>query len=77
MLQEVVNMCFSTPKVAATAPLPAAPTAVNTGDTEAMADAKDKDRKRQRAAAGYQQNILSGSQSMADSNVGKKQLLGG
>ena len=68
-------MCFG-PDVPETKPLPAAPTAASNGESEAVKDAKDKDKKRQRAAAGYQQNILGGSTGLSDSNVSKKQLLG-
>lgn len=68
-------MCFS-PDVPETKPLPAAPTADSMATSEAMKEAKDKDKKRLRAAAGFQQNMLGGSVGLSDSNVGKKQLLG-
>lgn len=69
-------MCFGGHDIPEQKPLPAAPTAVSTGDSESVKEAKEKDRKRQRAAAGFQQNILGGSTGLSDSNVGKKQLLG-
>lgn len=68
-------MCLS-PDIPKPKPLPAAPTADNIGASDAVKDAKDKDRKRQRSAAGFQQNMLGGSTGLSDSNVGKKNLLG-
>lgn len=73
-------MCFdslfggktSTPTVQQVAP---APTAVSTGEDQAVKDARENDRKRQRAAAGFQNNILTGSTSSTGS-VTKNQLLG-
>jgi hypothetical protein len=70
-------MCFSKPKEPTVAPIAAAPTAVSTGESESMKETRNKDRQRQRAAAGYQQNILTGSTGVSDSgNVAKKTLLG-
>lgn len=67
-------MCMpKAPKVAPAAP---APTADNIGANEDVATNKEDERKRQRAAAGFQQNILSGSIGNSDANVSKKTLLG-
>lgn len=63
-------MCFSTPKVDNT-PASPAPTVANTGDSETTAATNEAQRKKLRAAAGYQQNILTGT-----SDTGKKSLLG-
>ena len=68
-------MCFG-PDVPETKPLPAAPTAASNGESEAVKDAKDKDRKRQRSMAGFQQNILGGPGGLSDTNIAKKKLLG-
>lgn len=69
-------MCLSSQKVSSPDPIAPAPTAASVGTDESAADAKNKDRKKQRAAAGYQQNILSGSSGTSDANVSKKSLLG-
>lgn len=67
-------MCFSkTPEVKQVAPTP---TATSIGESESATESKTKDRAKQRAAAGYQQNILSGSTGTSDANVSKKTLLG-
>ena len=68
-------MCFSSPKVSSPAPTPPTPTVASTGDAETTAENNDKERKRLRAAAGYQQNILSGTTGTS-SNSDKKSLLG-
>lgn len=67
-------MCFAkTPKMD---PIAATPTATNIGADEATTANKEKDRAKQRAAAGYQQNILSGATGTSDANVSKKSILG-
>ena len=68
-------MCLSSPKVSTPAVAPT-PTPTSVGESESVAEAKTKYRAKQRAAAGYQQNILSGSAGTSDSNVNKKTLLG-
>ena len=68
-------MCLG-PDIPEQKPLPAAPTADNIGESEAMKNAKDKDRKRQRSMAGFQQNILGGPGGLSDTNIAKKKLLG-
>ena len=69
-------MCLSSPKVSTPAVMTVAPTPTSVGESESVAEAKTKYRAKQRAAAGYQQNILSGSAGTSDSNVNKKTLLG-
>ena len=65
-------MCLSSPKVSTPAVAPT-PTPTSVGESESVAEAKTKYRAKQRAAAGYQQNILSGSAGTSDSNVSKFQ----
>lgn len=67
-------MCLSTPSYSST-PTPPTPTVANTGASETTADDNDAQRKKLRAAAGYQQNILSGSADTS-SNSDKKSILG-
>jgi len=66
-------MCFSKPKVDPIAP---SPTQTNIGAAEDMQQQNESNRKKQRSAAGYQQNILNGSTGLSDANVNKKVLLG-
>lgn len=67
-------MCFgSTPKVKSTPP---PPTAASTGEDTIIREARKKERERQRAMAGFQQNILGGSMAATDTTGTKKQLLG-
>lgn len=68
-------MCFgSTPKVEPIAP---SPRQVDNSEAASMKEARDKDRKRQAAVAGYQQNILTGGSGLSDTGVDtKKKLLG-
>ena len=67
-------MCFSKPDPPK--PLPPAPTPVNIGENEAAKESREQSRKRQRAASGYQQNILTGDSGSALGSVSSKQLLG-
>lgn len=68
-------MCFSSaPK---TEPIAPAPRQVDNSEATAMKQASDKERKRQQAAAGFKNNILTSGSGLADTGTStKKKLLG-